>query len=79
MAHEVVLASIPRKNEIFYCLTSSSVLGFIIFLGPAKFNLTYWNELKGFGKELNHSISFQLFLTLMRLRQRGFDNLTTAH
>ena len=48
------------------------------FLGPAKFNLTYWNESKVYGKKLNHSISFQLFITLLRLR-RGFNILTIAH
>ena len=35
-------------------------------------NLTYWNELKVLEKKLNHSISFQLFVTLLRFRL-GFN------
>ena len=77
MAHEVVLAS-PEKRKIFIDLSSVQFWALYDLLGPVKFNLTYWNESKACGKKLNHSISFQFFFTLLRLR-RGFNILTVAH
>ena len=67
IANEVVLASQEKsKYLLVYPQLSFGLYGYK-FLGPTKFNLTYWNELK-YGKKLNHSISFQLFITLLRLR-----------
>ena len=77
VAHEVVLAS-PEKSKYFIGLSPAQFWALYDFLGPAKFNLTYCNESKGYGKKLNHSISFQLFITLSRWR-RGFNILTIAH
>ena len=77
MLHEAVLAS-PEKSKYFIGLSPTQFWGLYDFLGPAKFNLTYWNESKGYGEKLNHSISFQLFFTLLSLR-RGFNILTIAH
>ena len=77
MAHEVVLAS-QEKSKNFIGLSPAQFWSLYDFLGPAKLNLTYWNELKGYGKKSNHSISFQLFITLLRMR-RGLNILTIAH
>ena len=77
MAHEVILAS-PEKSKYFIGLSPAQFWALYDFLGPAKCNLTYWNESKGYGKKLNHLISFQLFITLLRLR-RGFNILTIAY
>ena len=77
MAHEVVLAS-QEKSKNFIGLSPAQFWPFDDFLGPAKLNLTYWNELKGYEKKSNHSISFQLSITLLRLR-RGVNILTIAH
>ena len=77
MPHEAVLAS-PGKSKYFISLSPTQFWALYDFLGPAKFNLTYWNESKGYGKKLNHSISFQIFITVLRLR-RGFNILTIAH
>ena len=77
MAHEVVLAS-PEKIKYFNALSPTPFWVLYNFLGPAKFNLIYWNKSKGYGKKLNHSISFQLFITLLRLR-REFNILAIAH
>ena len=77
MAHEVVLAS-PEKNKYFIGLSTAHFWDLYYFLGPTKFNLTYSDELKGYGKKLNNSICFQLFITLLSLR-RGFNILTIAH
>ena len=55
MAHEVVLAS-PEKNKYFIGLSTAHFWDLYYFLGPTKFNLTYSNELKGYGKKLNNSI-----------------------
>ena len=54
LGHEVVLAS-PEKSknpQLSFGLYSYD------FSGPAKFNITYWNQLKGYIKKLNHSINF---------------------
>ena len=77
MVHEVILAS-PEKSKYFIGLSSAQFWTLYDFLGPAKFELTYWNESKGYGKKLIHSISFQLFIILLRLRP-GFNILTIAH
>ena len=77
MAHEVVLAS-PEKGKYIIGLSPDQFWALCDFIGPAKLNLTYWNKSKGCGKNLNHSISFQLFITLSRLRC-GFNILTIAH
>ena len=61
MAHEVVLGS-PEKSKYFIGSSPAQFWTLYDFLGPAKFNLTYWNESKGYGKKLNHLISFQLLL-----------------
>ena len=75
MTHEVVLAS-PEKSKNFIRLSPVQFRALYDF--QAQLNLTYWNESKGHGKKLNHSISFQLFVTLLRLR-RGFNILTILH
>ena len=77
MAHEVVLGS-SEKTKYFICLSPTQFWSLYDFLGPAK-----WNELKGYGEKLNHSISSQVFKSLFyyaatRLR-RGFNILTIAH
>ena len=54
------------------------------FLGPAKYNPTYWNSTKACTGPTNRpsienfSVKEQLFITLLRLR-RGFNVLTLAH
>ena len=77
MAHEVILES-PEKSKYFIGLSPAQFWALYDFLDPPKFNLTYWNESKGHGKKLNHSITFQFFITLLRLR-RGFNILTIIY
>ena len=50
------------------------------FLGPAKFNLTYWGKRKekSTGRNCKLTISEQLFIALLRLH-RGFNIFTIAH
>ena len=57
MTHEVVLAS-PEKSKYFIGLSPAQFWALYDFLGAAKFNLTYWKELKGYGKKVNRSISY---------------------
>ena len=77
MSHENILKS-PVKYKYFTGLTPSQFWILYNILGPAKFTLYYWNETKNYGKKLKHSIDFQLFITLIRLR-RGFHICTIAH
>ena len=67
----------PQKKVDIILVYSQVSFGFYMIF-QVQINLTYWNELRGYGKKLNHSISFQLYITLLRLR-RGFNVLTIAH
>ena len=78
IANEVVLASQEKSKYLLVYPQLSFELYSYKFLGPTKFNLTYRNELKYYGKKLNHSISFQLFITLLRLKCE-FNILIIAH
>ena len=78
IAHEVVLESQEKSKYLLVCPQLSFGLYGYKFLCPTKFNLTYRNELKYYVKKLNHAISFQLFITLLRLRCE-FNILIIAH
>ena len=67
-----------KKVNILLVYPQLSFGVYMIFQVQLNLILTYWNELKGYGKKLNHSISFQHFITLLRLRL-GFNILTIAH
>ena len=57
MVREAVLES---QKKVYILLVYPQLLFglYMIFLGPAKFSLTYWNKSKCYGKKLIHSISF---------------------
>ena len=80
MDMNVILAS-PEKSMYFIGLTPKHFWSLYNFLGPAKFNLSYWGSLKqqkSSRKSCKLSLPEQLFVTLMRLR-RGFNIYTVAH
>ena len=87
MSPAVILAS-ESKSKYFIGLYPSQFWALYEFLGPAKFNLKYWNSKVNKSVkvitnecEFNNSkmiISEQLFVTLLRLR-RGFNIFTIAH
>ena len=75
MAHEIVLAS-PEK-KYFIGFSPAQVWALYDFLDSAKFNLTYWNESKSYGKSWSFK-KFQRFINLFRL-WLGFNFLTISH
>ena len=75
IAHEIVLAS-PEK-KYFLGFSPAQVWALYDFLDSAKFNLTYWNESKSYGKSWPFK-KFQPFINLFRL-WLGFNFLTISH
>lgn len=74
----IILAS-EEKSMYFVGLTPKHFWCLYDFLGPAKFNLSYWgSKNESSRKNCKLSIPEQLFITLMRLR-RGFNIYTLAH
>jgi hypothetical protein len=80
MSIEYILSS-EVKCKYFIGLTSAQFSSLYDFLGPAKFNLSYWNssrKVKNSTDSSKLSLKEQLFVTLLRLR-RGFNIFTLAH
>nr|XP_047140900.1 uncharacterized protein LOC124815972 [Hydra vulgaris] len=80
MPMEYILSS-EVKCKYFIGLTSAQFSSLYDFLGPAKFNLFYWNssrKVKNSTDSSKLSLKEQLFVTLLRLR-RGFNIFTLAH
>ena len=75
----VILRS-EKLSKYFIGLSPKHFWSLYDFLGPAKFNLTYWGKRKekSTGRNCKLTIPEQLFITLLRLR-RGFNIFTIAH
>ncbi|XP_048576644.1 uncharacterized protein LOC125559010 [Nematostella vectensis] len=84
MSSEIIIAD-DKKCKYFTGLHTEQFEALFEFLGPAKYELSYWdgpeNIEKGSlarGEPQGISVKEQLFLTLLRLR-RGFNIATIAH
>ena len=79
MSFDVILSS-ELKSKYFIGLYPKQFWALHNFLGPAKFNLKYWNsKRKRTGKQKSSfTICEELFITLLRLRG-GFNIYTLGH
>ena len=78
------ILTVPTKCKYFTGLYLAQFQALFNFLGPAKYELSYWNsktknpKKKGRDDQRKLDIKDQFFVTLLRLR-RGFNLMTLAH
>ena len=61
MAQEVVLVLPEKVNILLVYPQRAQFWALYDFLGSAKFNLTYWNELEGYGEKVKSFNKFSTF------------------